>query len=328
MFDLMIENYDVPADMKKKKTERALSPKDIKAKQPRNPIVDSEQAGRAFRTLRRQKIDLTNQLEEKKSSALFYLVGKSPIRLALTYFDHFDGVDWTISKDVQDANRLKFREFPVGDNVWMKIDRPKKAISRDVPKWKIPRHPFFQGRENHSIKVINLSTNRILAPSSLDGWYMDKCEKSTYFGFTKDGAIEFKGRESLAEFTVYHVVSNGVNYGKLESSDLWFTNRNSVYTMIPEQVDQEKLEKLALDITPNAKTDWEKVAAVTEYLRTEFELADVSKEVEWTEDSVSKFLEDRSGPDYMFATTAVMLLRSIGIEARLGERILCRTRRL
>lgn len=320
LFDIIEENYNRPALPLKKKSERAFSPDDVTLKRSEEKIIQSEQSGRTFRTLRNSPAG-PQQLTETRSNALFYLVGPTPIRLAMGYFDRFDGLDWTVSPKVAALPQRQLMGIEIDDRYWIQFHEPKKPVSRDMQGSAPPVHPYFQGMENHSIKVMRLSSNRILTPSSVAGWHFDKCDSTSFFGWTRDGAIEFKGRESLPELAVYHLISRGVNYRKLAaSSEIVLRRSKSAYNEVLEFADREALSRLAAEITRDANTDWQKVDLVVEHLRRHFQLQSTlgSQSDDPAEQTpVGRFLKDGGGPDYLFATAAAMMLRTLGIETRL-----------
>lgn len=323
LFDIMEENYNGPLMPIKKKSERAFSPDDVELKHADEQLIQSEQSGRTFRILRGAKEE-TQNVTERRSDALFYLVGPVPIRLSLRYFDEFDGLDWSVSSKASEIQREPFSGVDVDGKFWVRFKQDQRPVSRDKEGSSRPAHPFFQEYENHSIKVMRLDTNRVLQPSSISAWHFDKCDDARFFRWTADGAIEFSGRDSIPELAVYHLVSRGVNFDKLRSFEAATAVRQrSPFAQVGDISIKTRLREIALRLTRNAKTDWEKVDRIVEHLRSEYRLSSTrvqrSKPVspQSGEFVIEDFLENREGPDYMFATVGALLIRSLDMEARL-----------
>ncbi len=68
---------------------------------------------------------------------------------------------------------------------------------------------------------------------------------------------------------------------------------------------------------PQGLTDWQRIEGIVGYLRREFHHDSNAKAPDDCDDVVEYFLDRNGGPDYLFATTAVALIRSMGIPCRL-----------
>ncbi len=91
------------------------------------------------------------------------------------------------------------------------------------------------------------------------------------------------------------------------------------YTDVPSSVDLARLQSLAISITEDATSQYGQAVALQNYLRnTENFTYDTSVSPDGGGDSVSQFLDDRAGYCVQFATTMVMLSRSLGIPSRLA----------
>ena len=317
LFDVMQENYQSPKPPKPKKSERALSPDDVKIQHAHEKIIQSEQSGRTFRTLRGAPEE-NRQVTEKNSNALFYVTGPTPIRLALNYYDQFDGLDWTVSDDLKVKKKRTLVGDEINDEFWVRFRERKKPISRDKQGSAQPTHPFLQGYENHSVKIMRLSTNRLLLPSSNYAWHFDKCDDTSYFKVDPTGAVQFAGRDSIPEHSIYHLVSRGVNYGKLMSQRVSQVRSTSIYARLPSSPAIDELSKIAAELTRDVRNDWQKVNVVLNYLKSQYRLDRASQNDEAiSESSIEQFVQTKSGPDYMFATVASCMLRSLNMETRL-----------
>jgi len=95
----------------------------------------------------------------------------------------------------------------------------------------------------------------------------------------------------------------------------WVTDH---YLQLPENF-SPRIQALAREITEGYETPYDKAAAITEYLRTEIEYAPAITFPEETVDPLEYFLfENKKGFCNYYASAEVLMLRSIGIPARLA----------
>jgi hypothetical protein len=101
----------------------------------------------------------------------------------------------------------------------------------------------------------------------------------------------------------------------IESEPDWVLNR---YLQLPIAISPE-IKGMAEEITAGLDTQYEKTIAITKYLRNNYIYSDSVTIPENVEDRIEWFLFDsKTGFCNYFATAEVMLLRSIGIPARLA----------
>ena len=95
----------------------------------------------------------------------------------------------------------------------------------------------------------------------------------------------------------------------------WVTER---YLQLPTGF-SKRIQTLALDITSGLNNPYDQAAAITNYLRSNIEYTPVVSQPEGTEDPLEYFLfESKKGFCNYYASTEVLMLRSIGIPARLA----------
>jgi transglutaminase-like putative cysteine protease len=94
---------------------------------------------------------------------------------------------------------------------------------------------------------------------------------------------------------------------------VWITDR---YLQLPESI-TPRTRKLALDITADLDNPYEKVVAITHYLRNNIEYTDIVPEQPDGVEAIDWILFDlKQGFCNYYATTEVVMLRSLGIPAR------------
>jgi hypothetical protein len=93
--------------------------------------------------------------------------------------------------------------------------------------------------------------------------------------------------------------------------------------VLPELPDMEKIKTLADEVTNNMKFGWDEIDAIINHLRSNFihdrkELVSDLAKIDNGEIPCAEFLfKTKRGPDYQFATAAILMLRSQGYAARL-----------
>ncbi len=116
-------------------------------------------------------------------------------------------------------------------------------------------------------------------------------------------------RATLNQVTVTGLRAAGENYPK------WVTER---YLQLPETI-TPRTRQLAEAIAEGKETPYDKVLAITNYLRDNIEYSETVPPLPSDQDLVDWFLFDlKSGFCNYYATAEVVLLRSLGIPARLA----------
>ncbi len=90
------------------------------------------------------------------------------------------------------------------------------------------------------------------------------------------------------------------------------------YLEIAPAIDRARVQALAEDITADATTRYDKAVAIQNYLRNPDNFTYSLSVNPSGDDSVSTFLDSREGYCVQFATTMMVMLRSLGIPSRLG----------
>jgi hypothetical protein len=333
LYDITSDKFEGPVKIKKRQN-RAIA-LDAVAKHMHN-VIQSEQAGKSFRTVRDSGKRKELELENRITDALFFVEGSVPARFTVDCFQHFDGWDWT-------KRELSRQDFPVPtitirnqwSKPWYKIDRVMRS--------------FLTSRRAHRLKVMRLETNALLAPSLLHQWHIDRVDKKDMFSWDRQGIVRMDG-DSIPTHTMIDMVSNVPNYHVLrstnnfqlndQSNSTWaFINRilgtetatgsgdsswivqdeDSPCLQIAESESKARIENLATELTQNQKVGWKQIESIVNHFRQNFEYdPSLVATVDHT-DSISAFLDNQGGPSYLFATTATQVLRAAGYRTRLAS---------
>ncbi|GAB4482033.1 MAG: transglutaminaseTgpA domain-containing protein [Anaerolineales bacterium] len=119
----------------------------------------------------------------------------------------------------------------------------------------------------------------------------------------------YNARASLSITTAQQLRQAGEEY------PTWVTER---YLQLPSTL-SERTHALALEITQDLSSPYEKAVAITDYLRTHITYIATLEDLPPNQDLIDWFLFDsKKGFCNYYATAAVLMLRSLGIPARLA----------
>ena len=332
MYDINSEKFDGPLKIKKRRN-RAIA-LDVKAKHMEK-VIQSEQSGRSFRTLR-ENSSKELELADRMAKALFFVEGSVPARFTIDHFWHFDGIDWT--------------QGDFGEN---KLMVPKISLSERTGKpWYSVRsveRDFLTRRRAHRVKIMRLETNALASPAMILSWHIHRMKLENLFRFDEWGKLRASG-DLIPTHTMIDMVSQVPNYHRLRKAknpqlanypnpmwewvDTWLgvgsaagtsvgeydprvLDEDILEVQVPDNSTKPKITKLAGDLTEGVRPGWNQVEAIVNHLRNEYKYTPDQVVDPECDDSVGWFLENGGGPSYVFATTATQLLRAAGFRTRL-----------
>lgn len=318
LYDMYTEMYgDPPSPSKQRQKSVAIERDSIL--QSQSQTANAETTQREFSTIRRRS-GTSKALADLNTDALFHCVGRVPLHLAIERYDNFDGREWTFAGNKMACLPIRLRE----DNgkTWAFL------MGHDF-------NSLFHGRENHSLRIAKLNTNRFPSPPHIQSIHIDRIKHASFYGWTVDGSLQIPGVDRIPSTTVVHVESRRPSLeslreidftGKLahvvtRASTTHFQESNSQSSrheqFLQIGADERLISDTAQQWTTGIPRGWQQVEAITQRLRNDFVHDPEATAPEECKDVVAYFLENRSGPDYMFATTAAMLLRSLGYQTRM-----------
>lgn len=310
MYDVMSDKFDGPVF--KKRLNRAVA-LDKKAKHIHD-VKQSEQSGRSFRTMRNTGKELDIELESRISKALFFVEGSVPVRFVVDSFQHFDGWDWTKSS-------IKGATPPLPAITLRTFTKPIFVLARG-------NSDYLTVSRTHKFKVMRLQTPNLPAPAFLQSWHIDKIDNASFFRWNDAGLVQFDG-EAIPEHTVINLKGQVPNYhvmrsmGDLQSrSNSWSKKTDdlqSPFLQMPDTSSRQKIEELTTQCVAGIRPGWNQVEAIVSQMREGFKLNPDWEISETTDDTVDHFLSQQGGPQWMFATSCAMMLRSAGYRTRLAS---------
>ena len=261
----------------------------------------SEQAVRQFSTVRRLSSKRRVNPENRTSTALFQIAGRTPLHLVTRRFDSFDGIHW--SHRGRKSTPIKKSIVFVAEKPWLNITRNGGTI--------------LQGKQAHTLRIINLKSKQIPSPSHLTGIHIADVDREDFFKVAEGGILELSAQNNIPSLTVIHLLSQ--THSESEIIKLGdFRNLYPALTQETEILDfkDKEVAKLSKHLTQNVDPGWQQVSHVTSHLRNEFTHDRQATAPESCQDILEHFLSTKRGPDYMFATAATQILRTLGYEAQ------------
>ena len=299
LYDTFNEAYGRPTKLKQQK---AIALQTEERQQSDQTISQTQRSGREFSAARQRKPTQRKPLADRNSPALLYVVGKTPLHLGLEAYDRFDGRIWTHTAKWQEASAPEVQtRF---GKPWIVV-RPRSSR-------------IHRGTSCYGLKIINLKTARVPHPPQLNEVHVDRVDRADFFDWTRDGMLEMPGQEFIPQLTVIHMHSRQVNLDSLRIN-FDFTREFSDEQQImlnPYREVSGKHRATAEAWTSGIPRGWLQVEAVVERLRHRFQHDPQATAPDDCGDVVAHFLECRRGPDYLFASAAAELLRSLGYPVR------------
>jgi protein-glutamine gamma-glutamyltransferase len=331
MYDLVSEVYGETSN-KKRKMARAIS-LNQQIKENEREGTESKKNSREFSALRKPRDKtLSFQPESTESRAVVQLIGRTPAWLRLETFDRFEESTWTQSSTLDVGKRSMEPELKmIEDKPWMTIQS-------------FPSELVYPVRERTAIKVIQFESPRILTPSLITHVHIDKIDQTDFFGWMNDGQLMMPHRDFVPRFTIVHQLTQIPALHALR--DPGSSLRQLSHTHAAHGVSQDFVshylqidpaEQLGVaegqrwleQAGPQSKsvTDWDRVMGLVKALRSRIELDPTRVPPEDCESVVSFVMKEGRAPDYLIATTAVLMIRDMGIPCRLCRGFLAKPER-
>ena len=303
LYDMFDDMYGEPPRPTRKQ-QRAIAVASQDREETEQQTAKTQRSGREFSTVRRRAQRKRKELSDRDAPAMLYVVGRTPLHLGLETYDFFDGREWAHRSGWAEATPPKLHKH---------FGKPWITFRQDA------HASIFRGENCHAIKVINLKTNRVAAPPHLTELHIDLLDRINFFDWTKDGMLQMSDRDRIPQLTVIHLHSRGINLhplrGDYDFSQLYAEDETS--KLRPHLQHRERYEGIASSWVEDVPRGWLQVETIVDRLRRDFVHAPDSPAAEDCKDVVAHFLEVHEGPDYLFATTAATLLRSLGYPTRL-----------
>jgi transglutaminase-like putative cysteine protease len=249
-------------------------------------------AGREFSAARKPGGTRPRPPAERPADALATHRGPTPAHLALATFDRFDGRTW--SEAAATGRRLVLNHKSTTDP-WFQIDQLQPPFLRDVTR--------------HTVRVGRLDTGVLPLPPLARAFRVGQVYQADMFAWSAEPRVTMAGR-TVPTGTTIEVDAAGVDLGELRST--------AIATRPREPARDAGVAALAARWGAGHAEGWAQVEAVVDALRAHAVHDRSAVADPEADDVVADFLlRSRRGPDYLFASSAVVLLRDLGYSSRL-----------
>lgn len=236
--------------------------------------------------------------------AIYEVEGKTPLHIRVVAYEFYD---WIENKWVE-GRKPATRNIEVLEADWMQLLKTKTHRN------------WFGANEFHRLKFANPRNNLVPTPEFLQKIRIHRVDRAEYYDWDYEDVLVISGRKTLPSGLVVQTESKTINQGNLPAEMfININNHEAVAPMLVEIPESLKSEyaKIAQDITGSEPTGWRQVQKMVEWLKKDFVLNQNEPVPDGHCHPSLWFLkESKSGPDYLFATSAAFLLRALGYPTR------------
>lgn len=300
LYDLFDDSYSEP--VKPKDSNRAIPlPKTMAANQKEHHIAESKRAGREFSTLRKTQERPQKKIRNLDTDALFFVKGRVPLHLKQQTYDLYDGIDWHPSQPRTLPQKLTIRQLHNRPWLWLGVPDNLDIYARP---------------ETHALRMAGLDTNRIPLPTETLGIHIDKVDRDDMFEWAQPDIVRMNVNK-IPPLTVVQLQSRVASKQLIAKSPLFWSSGPEELRQTGDDFSSRQLQNLAHTWTRDIPEGWPQVCAIVATLREHYVHDDTERPPADCIHTAAHFLlASKRGPDYQFASAAVVLLRSLGISAR------------
>ena len=312
LYDVFNDTFDQPA-RKNVGQERAIPLPANLLKHLHQVMAEARQAGREFSLIRDEQKTDGKRIHDLQTHAIFYLAGRTPLHLRMEVYELFDGISWMPGPPKPSPHALTMGQTAESD--WLVIPQLGQVLD------------IFSSTTAHSIKVANLEGSLIPLPAHPAGVSIDKVDRADMYRIDGNGLVSLN-RKSIPPMTPVSVVSHCVDWetlnGNPQISLLHSILRRrgsqspkTINTSLPVGQDMDEIRQLAESWTSGLPQGWRQIESITTNLRGRCVVDRSIHASPGTSSPINEFLfETRRGPEYLFASSAAVMLRSLGYPAR------------
>lgn len=306
LYDVFNDMFDEPPKKIKDQQRSVALPADV-LKHIHQQMAEAKQAGREFSLLRSKKRADKKRIHDLETHAMFYVAGRTPARFRMEVYDHFDGITWYPLGDLPDARQRRVEMKQIDERPWLSLPLPGRGFE------------MYAGSDTHSVKVVNLDGNVIPTPPHVVGVSIDRVDREDMYSVSTASVVSLQ-RQSIPQMLAISVTSECVDRNAVRKERLTSLVQPShdATRLLPDDSSSETIRRLAETWTVGLPRGWLQVEAIEARLRQDYIVDRAAKISEDCESPVTEFLlEQRRGPEYLFASSAASLLRSLGYSTRL-----------
>jgi len=303
LYDAFDDQYN--ESFKKSKTQKAISLPPGLLKESEFQIAEAKRANREFSTVR-QPISDRSEHKDVDSEALLYVTGRTPLHLRLQEFDLFDGQNWYPSPAPE--NLLGVEVETINGKPWVLVNSATPLLD------------IYGGLQSNVIKTVSIKGNRLPLPLQTVRLHINRVDRPDLFAWAQQSILRLQ-RKSVPALMVMHTRSRLIAPETLEqmkSDDFVRHAATDAAVTVPTDFFSKQMAKLAIKWTKGLPRGWPQVNRILQKLRSEY-VHDRSHVIDpgFVNPTAAFVLSERCGPDYLFASAAAVMLRSLEYPTRL-----------
>ena len=231
----------------------------------------------------------------------------------MTSYSHFDGATW---REEPCCNRQLPAEPEPPPGIWLRV------LGLEAP--------FFAGPVVHQVKIGKLESSAMPVPPHVTRFRVGSVNRLDFFGWAQFGIIRMTDR-AVPAGTVIDSEARTVDPQALRSG--WFKPRpanedDHHLSFLDDYAINPAVAALARGFVVGVPEGWCQVEAVVAAIRDHYAHNRAASTPPDCTDVVAEFLlRAHQGPDYLFASSAAVLLRSLGYPTRVVSGLYARPER-
>lgn len=237
----------------------------------------------------------------RAARGLFEVQGRTPLHVRQVVYESYDAA----GKRWQEAHKSGIRSIDPEGGDWMRLGRVKDA-------------GWYLSDERHRLKAADLKSNLVPTPTLLTRFRISRVDKPDYYKWEADGVLTLAGRKKTPPGVVVTTDCRTLDPRRLPAAAFETPGAPTppVLAEVPDAIRPE-IERLAREWIGDRPRGWPQVEAVLTKLRTGYVPDRDAAAPAGHPAPVLWFLtESRRGPDYLFATAAALLLRTLDYPTR------------
>ena len=295
LYDVISEQFGEPRKKSKWEPSQALDRREMN--EDESKIAEANRSSQSF-SIDRDPPQRSGTLDDLKSDAIMFWKGRAGVSLAVERFDAFDGHQWT--KSNESTSLLEPRTLKLDHMTWF---QKQQESTSHIPE-------PVNGAISEALKFTKFRSPIIPTHGSIAAWRIDQVDRADFFAHTPDDCLTMTNREHVPDYTTVHFVNCEYDLDSIEG-----------FLRIPHQTShsvacEASVTALAEQYADDPRRGWSQIIGVINGLRRDFKLDRNMPSQEMLGSTIEQFFMTHRGSDYLFATTAAMMLQHLGYETR------------
>jgi transglutaminase-like putative cysteine protease len=300
ILDMASDMYG-PPHKPPKDQEKLIAAGFAQVKENHSKLPENCRPNRDFDTSRQGPKD-ARKGESRSARALFEVAGRTPLHVAAIAYDRYD------------PEKKRWLQSPAPPGCGVGED-----LSGECWMYNLTRRPdadWYAADDRHELKVAELKDRLVPTPAHTSRFRIKRVDRPEYYISDYDGVLGLAGRSTTPPGVVVHTDCRTVDRATLPDDVFASGGFDRKYIEVASELAAD-FSAVAQAWAGDLPRGWPQIQAILTRLRDDFVLDAMAIAPENHDHPVAWFLfESRRGPDYLFATAAALLLRSLDYPTR------------